>query len=112
MRIALVAMSGVRAYNPELTELGLTLPGFVERGRTMGIRGVNGSGKSTLLKIVCGYLDATAGAVRTQGRIASILELGTGFNRDFSGRDNVVLYGGLMGFSRKETEEKMPAVVF
>ncbi len=82
----------------------------VQKGDTMGIMGVNGSGKSTLLKIVCGYLEATSGRVESEGRIASILELGTGFNRDFTGRDNVVLYGGLMGLARKQIMEKLPMV--
>ncbi|MBN1415808.1 MAG: ABC transporter ATP-binding protein [Bacteroidales bacterium] len=82
----------------------------LEKGTTMGILGVNGSGKSTLLKIVCGYLVPTSGSVKTNGRISSILELGTGFNRDFSGRENVLLYGGLMGLSKKEIKEKLPLV--
>jgi ABC-type polysaccharide/polyol phosphate transport system ATPase subunit len=66
----------------------------LKKGTTLGIMGVNGSGKSTLLKIVCSYLVPTRGSVKTNGRISSILELGTGFNRDFTGRENVVLYGG------------------
>lgn len=82
----------------------------LEKGTTMGILGINGSGKSTLLKIVCGYLVPTSGSVKTNGRISSILELGTGFNRDFSGRENVLLYGGLMGLSKKEVTDKLPLV--
>jgi lipopolysaccharide transport system ATP-binding protein len=79
----------------------------LKKGSTMGILGVNGSGKSTLLKIVCGYLPPTKGVVETQGLIASILELGTGFNRDFTGRQNALLYGGLMGFSKEVLESWM-----
>ncbi len=82
----------------------------LKKGTTLGIMGVNGSGKSTLLKIVCGYLVPTRGAVKTNGRISSILELGTGFNRDFSGRENVILYGGLMGLPKKEVIDKLPLV--
>jgi lipopolysaccharide transport system ATP-binding protein len=82
----------------------------LKKGSTMGILGVNGSGKSTLLKIVCGYLPPTKGVVETQGLIASILELGTGFNRDFTGRQNALLYGGLMGFSKETLESWMPKV--
>jgi len=82
----------------------------VKKGSTVGILGVNGSGKSTLLKIICGYLPATKGEVETHGRIASILELGTGFNRDFTGRQNAMLYGGLMGFSKGELDSWLPRV--
>ncbi len=82
----------------------------LEKGTTMGILGINGSGKSTLLKIICGYLLPTGGGVRAEGRISSILELGTGFNRDFTGRENVILYGGLMGLSKALIDEKMPMV--
>ena len=82
----------------------------LEKGATMGILGINGSGKSTLLKIICGYLLPTGGGVRAEGRISSILELGTGFNRDFTGRENVILYGSLMGLSKELIAEKMPKV--
>jgi lipopolysaccharide transport system ATP-binding protein len=82
----------------------------VSAGHTMGILGINGSGKSTLLKIICGYMPPTSGNVFTSGRVASILELGTGFNRDFTGRENVVLYGGLMGLTKKEIHKKMPDI--
>ena len=82
----------------------------LKKGTTMGILGINGSGKSTLLKIICGYLLPTGGGVRAEGRISSILELGTGFNRDFTGRENVILYGSLMGLSKELIAEKMPMV--
>ncbi|HOP35160.1 MAG TPA: ABC transporter ATP-binding protein [Syntrophales bacterium] len=82
----------------------------LRKGVTLGIMGFNGSGKSTLLKMICGYLAPTSGSVKTAGRVASILELGTGFNREFTGRENVMLYGGLMGFSVRETREKMEEV--
>lgn len=98
-----------RSYHKEfwaLQDVSFSL----KKGTTLGIMGVNGSGKSTLLKIVCGYLVPTRGAVKANGRISSILELGTGFNRDFSGRENVILYGGLLGLSKKEVTDKLPLV--
>ncbi len=82
----------------------------VKTGHTMGILGINGSGKSTLLKIICGYLMPTSGSIQAQGRIASILELGTGFNQDFTGKENVILYSGLMGLSRSQAMEKLPQI--
>lgn len=98
-----------RRYHKEFWALrGISFS--LNRGTTMGILGINGSGKSTLLKIICGYLLPTSGGVRAEGRISSILELGTGFNRDFTGRENVVLYGGLMGLSKELIMEKMPQV--
>ncbi|TVQ85343.1 MAG: ABC transporter ATP-binding protein [Chromatiaceae bacterium] len=74
----------------------------VSRGETVGIIGRNGSGKSTLLQVICGTLTPTVGTVDIRGRIAALLELGTGFNPDFSGRDNVFLNGSLLGLERDE----------
>jgi len=82
----------------------------LDRGRTLGIMGINGSGKSTLLKIICGYLAPTGGSVRIRGRISSILELGTGFNREFTGRENALLFGGLMGLSKRDMMDRLPDV--
>jgi lipopolysaccharide transport system ATP-binding protein len=82
----------------------------VRAGTTFGIMGENGSGKSTLLKVICGFLAPTSGSVRTEGRICPILELGTGFNPEFTGRQNVILYGGLLGFSRQEMVERLPEI--
>jgi ABC-type polysaccharide/polyol phosphate transport system ATPase subunit len=82
----------------------------VERGEILGVIGPNGSGKSTLLQIVSGILEPTMGRVRAQGRIAALLELGAGFNPEFTGRENVFLNGELLGMSRKDMERAFPHI--
>jgi lipopolysaccharide transport system ATP-binding protein len=82
----------------------------VEKGETLALVGPNGSGKSTLLQIVAGILQPTMGRVMTRGRIAALLELGAGFNPEFSGRENVFLNGEIMGLSRAEIERAMPSI--
>ena len=82
----------------------------VEKGETLGVVGPNGCGKSTLLQIVCGILPPTSGRVVARGRIAALLELGAGFNPEFSGRENVYLNGEIMGMSRAEIEKAMPSI--
>jgi lipopolysaccharide transport system ATP-binding protein len=74
------------------------------KGETVGIIGRNGAGKSTLLQILCGTLHPNSGAVTMTGRIAALLELGSGFNPEFSGRENVYLYASVLGLSRKEVD--------
>jgi lipopolysaccharide transport system ATP-binding protein len=76
----------------------------VEKGETVGIIGRNGSGKSTLLQLICGTLAPTCGRIQTNGRIAALLELGSGFNPDFTGRENVFLNAVLLGLSQEEIE--------
>jgi len=80
------------------------------RGETIGIIGENGSGKSTLLQIICKVLTLTEGVVSTSGRISAILELGAGFNPEFSGRENVYMNGALMGFNRTEMDERFTSI--
>jgi lipopolysaccharide transport system ATP-binding protein len=82
----------------------------VERGEILGVVGPNGSGKSTLLQIVSGILEPTRGRVITQGRIAALLELGAGFNPEFSGRENVFLNGEILGISRRDMERVFPEI--
>lgn len=78
----------------------------VKKGETLGIIGRNGSGKSTLLQIICGTLSPTTGNVTTRGRIAALLELGSGFNPDFTGRENIYLNGAVHGLSGREIDER------
>lgn len=82
----------------------------VEKGELFGILGKNGSGKSTLLQIVAGILAPTQGSVEVNGRISAILELGAGFNGEFSGRENVYLNAAILGFSRAQIDKLFPAI--
>lgn len=82
----------------------------IEAGTTTGIIGPNGSGKSTLLQIMTGTLEPTHGSVWHEGRIAALLELGSGFNSEFTGIENIFMNAALMGFSRSETEDLLPEI--
>jgi lipopolysaccharide transport system ATP-binding protein len=82
----------------------------VRPGETFCIVGENGSGKSTLLQICAGILEPTNGTVAVNGRVSALLELGAGFNPEFTGRDNVYLNGAILGFSRKEMEQRFPEI--
>jgi lipopolysaccharide transport system ATP-binding protein len=82
----------------------------VQKGETLGLVGPNGCGKSTLLQIVSGILQPTTGRVVARGRIAALLELGAGFNPEFSGRENVYLNGEIMGLSRAAIDRAMPSI--
>lgn len=79
-------------------------------GETVGIIGRNGSGKSTLLQLLCGTLHATTGSVEVRGRVAALLELGSGFHPEFSGRENVFLNAAVLGLSRQQTAERFDAI--
>ena len=83
----------------------------VARGEVIGVLGANGSGKSTLLQLVSGILQPTSGVLEVTGRIAALLELGSGFNPEFNGRENVFLNAALLGLSRAETQERYRAIV-
>jgi lipopolysaccharide transport system ATP-binding protein len=83
----------------------------VERGETVGIIGQNGAGKSTLLKLLCGVTRQSSGTLEARGSIASILELGTGFHPEFSGRDNAALNAAILGLGPAEIRAKLPAIL-
>jgi ABC-type polysaccharide/polyol phosphate transport system ATPase subunit len=82
----------------------------VPRGQTVGILGRNGSGKSTLLQIIVGVMQSTSGEVVVNGRVSALLELGAGFNPEFTGRENVVFQAQVMGLSREEIDRRLPEI--
>jgi len=82
----------------------------IKKGQTVGIIGRNGSGKSTLLQIICGTLNPTVGKVKVNGRVAALLELGAGFNPEFSGVDNIYMAASLYGLTRLEIDQRFDAI--
>lgn len=109
-RLRQMLWRGQRKYYQEFWALrDVTLE--VGRGEVLGIIGRNGAGKSTLLQLLCGTLTPTAGKVQILGRMAALLELGAGFNQEFSGRENIYLLAALSGFSRAETEAKIEEII-
>lgn len=83
----------------------------VKRGETVGIIGKNGAGKSTLLKMITGVLTPTSGKIEVNGKIASLLELGAGFNPEMTGMENIYLNGTLMGFSKEEMDKRVDTII-
>ena len=101
-----------RALEPAETVAALSGVSFgVRRGETFGVIGANGSGKSTLLKLVAGLFKPTSGALRVDGKVSALIELGAGFHPEISGRENVVINGVMLGLTRKEIERKLPSIV-
>ncbi|ARE85827.1 Teichoic acids export ATP-binding protein TagH [Clostridium formicaceticum] len=90
-----------------LSDISLDIP----KGKTVGIIGENGSGKSTLLKLICNIISPSEGKIITSEKIAAILELGAGFNIEFTGRENIYMYCSIMGLTRQETDEKMSDII-
>lgn len=109
-RIAEIASFGRRKYHQPFTALD-HVSFKVTKGEAVGIIGRNGSGKSTLLQLICGTLTPTEGTVTTHGRVAALLELGAGFNPDFTGRENVYLNAALYGLSKVEIDERFDDIV-
>ena len=83
----------------------------IKKGETVGIIGRNGSGKSTLLQMICGTLNPTSGSIQTNGRIAALLELGSGFNPEFTGRENVYMNASVLGLSNEEIDARFNDIV-
>ena len=83
----------------------------VKKGETVGIIGTNGAGKSTLLKIITGVLSSTLGEVTIKGKVSALLELGAGFNDEYTGIENIYLNGRMMGYTRKEMDERIGKII-
>lgn len=104
-----LGLSRKKKYKEHYALKGVDLT--IYQGETIGIIGTNGSGKSTILKIITGVLNPTRGNVEVHGRISALLELGAGFNMEYNGIENVYLNGTMMGFSKKEIDEKLPDIL-
>jgi lipopolysaccharide transport system ATP-binding protein len=83
----------------------------IKKGEAVGIIGHNGSGKSSLLQIICGILKPTTGTIRVNGRISALLELGSGFNPEFTGRENIYFQGVLFGYSKNQMDERIGEII-
>jgi lipopolysaccharide transport system ATP-binding protein len=110
----------LRLLSQFLPSLSQKIPGFwalrevsfrLRRGETLGVIGRNGSGKSTLLQIICGTLTPSSGQVRTEGRVAALLELGSGFNPRFTGRENILLNAAIYGLTQEQVRARMDAII-
>jgi ABC-type polysaccharide/polyol phosphate transport system ATPase subunit len=100
---------GLKQYHRKFTALN-DVSFDIKKGETVGIIGRNGSGKSTLLQLICGILKPTSGTVQVTGRVSALLELGAGFNPEFTGRENVYFQGAIMGFTATQMEERFEAI--
>lgn len=108
-RVKEMLMFGRRRYHREFTALqGVSFE--IKKGETVGIIGRNGSGKSTLLQLICGVLKPTSGEVQVSGRVSALLELGSGFSPEFTGRENVYFQGAIMGIPQDEIDAKFDGI--
>jgi lipopolysaccharide transport system ATP-binding protein len=101
---------GFKQYHREFTALE-DVSFDIKKGETVGIIGRNGSGKSTLLQLICGILKPTSGSIRANGRISALLELGAGFNPEFTGRENVYFQGALFGLKPEEIDAQFHSII-
>jgi len=109
-RLKQILAGGRRQYYKEF--VALHEASFeLRQGEVLGLVGRNGAGKSTLLQLICGTLTPTSGTLSVRGRIAALLELGAGFNPDFTGRENIYLSGALMGLSHREIDSRMEQII-
>ena len=109
-RLLQFLMQGKRQYFKEFWALK-NVSFSVRKGETIGILGRNGSGKSTLLQIIAGTLTPTLGEIKTNGVLAALLELGSGFNPDFTGRENIYLNGSILGFTKQEMKDRFEEII-
>lgn len=100
---------GLKRYHREFTALD-DVSFDIKKGETVGVIGRNGSGKSTLLQLICGILKPSSGSIEIRGRVSALLELGAGFNPEFTGRENVHFQGAILGLGRAEMEARFAAI--
>jgi len=104
----LLSFGGRRYHEPFWAVKGVDVS--IDRGCCLGVIGENGSGKSTLLRMIAGVIRPTAGTVAVDGRVSALLELGAGFNPQFTGRENIYLYASILGFTDTQTRERIPLI--
>ncbi len=109
-RLKQMLMRGRKQYYREFWALK-DLSFEIKKGETVGIIGRNGSGKSTLLQMICGTLNPSSGSIQTNGRIAALLELGSGFNPEFTGFENIYLNAKVLGLTDAETDSKLNSII-
>lgn len=106
--LQMLSISGRMFYKEFRALKNITLD--IMKGESVGIIGHNGCGKSTLLQLICGTLTPTSGSIEVRGKISALLELGAGFHPDFTGRENVMMHGAIMGFSSREMEGRFDQI--